>query len=111
MRYALFVTLALLFTVATLSTSKGENATPAPVPVVTIDNYAYSPDQLTVSVGQSVRFVNHDDVAHTITEKDGAFDSGLINKDKTWTHKFEKAGTFWYSCTIHTSMRGTITVQ
>ncbi len=103
MRYALVLALALL------STQIG--ATPAPEPIVTIDNYAYSPDQLTVSVGQSVGFVNHDDVAHTISDKKGAFDSGLIKKDKTWTYKFDKAGTFWYYCTVHPSMRGTITVQ
>jgi plastocyanin len=111
MKYALFLAAALAFNFAALGLSRGDDATPAPTPVVTIDNYAYSPDQLTVSAGQSVRFVNHDDAAHTITDKGGAFDSGSINKDKTWTYKFDKAGTYSYYCAIHPSMRATITVQ
>jgi plastocyanin len=85
--------------------------TPETMPVVTISNFAYSPEQLTITQGQTVRFVNRDDVAHTVTEKDGAFDSKLLNKDKSWTYTFSKAGTYWYYCTIHPSMKGSVTVN
>jgi len=110
MKFALTIAALVILTLIGLNLSKGNAATPAPISVVDITNYAYSPDQLTVTEGQSVRFINHDDVAHTVTEKDNAFDSGPINTGKSWTYKFDKSGTYSYYCAIHPSMRGTITV-
>ena len=37
--------------------------------VVTIDNFTFSPKELTVAVGTTVKFVNHDDIPHTVVEK------------------------------------------
>ncbi|MFL6365485.1 MAG: plastocyanin/azurin family copper-binding protein [Nitrososphaeraceae archaeon] len=36
------------------------------------------------------------------------FDSSTISPGKTFTHKFDKAGTFDYSCTLHPFMHGQI---
>jgi plastocyanin len=79
--------------------------------VVTISDFAYSPQQLTVTQGQTVRFVNRDDVAHTVTDTNGAFDSGSLDQDKSWTYTFNKLGTYSYYCTVHPSMKGSITVN
>jgi plastocyanin len=103
-RYALLLAFALLAVpLAAADTDK--------TPTVTISNFAYSPDPVTITQGQSVRFVNQDDVGHTVTDDGGAFDSKIIDKNKSWTYKFDKAGTYKYSCTIHPSMHGTITVS
>ena len=82
-----------------------------PVSVVHIKNFAYVPDKLTVNVGDAVRFVQDDDAPHTVTAVDKSFDSGNLDKGKSWTHTFTAAGTFAYFCAYHTYMKGSITVK
>lgn len=100
------VLVAAVFFTAWMGMAKGDDAKPA----VAIENYAYSPSPITVTVGQTVRFTNKDDVAHTVTDQNGAFDSGMLDKDKSWSFKFEKAGTYTYYCTVHPSMKGSVVV-
>ena len=38
--------------------------------VVTIDNFTFTPKELTVPVGTTVKWVNHDDIPHSVVEKD-----------------------------------------
>ena len=62
-------------------------------------------------MGQTVRWTNSDDVAHTVKASSGAdFESKAISKGKTYEAKLTKAGTIDYVCTIHPSQTGTITV-
>lgn len=96
---------AMLFTVWT-GMANGDDAKPA----VSIENYAYSPSQITVAAGQSVRFTNNDDVQHTVTDQNGAFDSGLLDTKKSWSYKSDKPGTYAYYCRVHPSMKGTVVV-
>ncbi len=37
--------------------------------VVMIDNFTFSPKELTIAVGTTVKFVNHDDIPHTVVER------------------------------------------
>jgi plastocyanin len=77
-----------------------------------IDNFAYSPANLTVHPGQTVTVVNHDSATHTLTAAGGStFDTGAINPGKTATFTAPAtAGTYPYVCSIHASMHGTLTV-
>ncbi|TDU03388.1 plastocyanin [Streptomyces sp. 846.5] len=79
---------------------------------IVIDNFAFSPANLTVHPGQSVSVVNHDSATHTLTAKPGsAFDTGPINPGKSATFTAPATpGTYPYVCTIHASMHGTLTV-
>src|SRR6202011_5991495 len=43
--------------------------------VITIDNFTFSPKELTVAVGTTVKWVNHDDIPHTVVEKKTTFRS------------------------------------
>ncbi|MDP9325734.1 MAG: cupredoxin domain-containing protein [Candidatus Dormibacteraeota bacterium] len=72
---------------------------------------AFSPDSITVKVGDTVKWDFQDEVSHTATADDGSFDSGTKSKGDNFTFKFDKAGSFGYSCTIHPSMKGSVTVQ
>src|SRR3989344_428824 len=76
--------------------------------VVTIENYIYSPNTITVKVGSSVMFKNNDSVAHTATADDGNFDTGTIQPGETGEPTFDKAGTYLYHCTLHPNMTGTV---
>ena len=81
-------------------------ATPAAVTgsTVTIQNFAYNPVTITISKGQTVTWTNMDSAPHTITSTTGDFNSGPISQGQTFSHTFNNAGTFEYSCTIHPSI-------
>lgn len=93
----------------------GASATPGPTaPVggtaVGINDFAFSPATLTVPVGATVTWTNHDAEPHTVAASDGSFHSPGMDTDATYTYTFTKAGTFDYICSIHPMMHGTVVV-
>lgn len=76
---------------------------------ITIADFAFG-TPVTVPVGGTVEVVNADGVAHTWTADDGTFDSGTLSPDATFTYVADTEGTFAFTCTIHPSMTGTLTV-
>jgi plastocyanin len=72
-------------------------------------NFAFVPSRLTVKVGETVTFVNDDPVGHNV--RIGKKDLGVQNQGEVKTWKASKAGAFPFSCIIHPSMTGEITVQ
>jgi plastocyanin len=78
---------------------------------VSIKNFAFNPPNATVSAGTTVTWVNNDQTAHTVTANDGAFDSGTLQPGKSYSFKFDKAGTYAYHCNIHPDMTATVTVS
>jgi plastocyanin len=91
-----------------------------PVPggnTVTIKNFAFSPQTMTVSQGSTVTWVNQDSVEHQIindtsgSNAEGAiFKSTSLPNGASYSFKFDIPGTYPYHCSIHPSMKGTITV-
>jgi plastocyanin len=81
------------------------------VNVVTIDNFTFSPKDLTVAVGTTVKFVNHDDIPHTVVEKNLSFRSKALDTDDTYSYTFATAGSFDYFCSLHPHMVGKIIVR
>ncbi|QLE74624.1 copper-binding protein [Streptomyces rectiverticillatus] len=80
--------------------------------IVFIENSRFDPQNVTVNLGDSVRWINNHNIDHTATSDDGrTFDSGVIPVGRSFTHVFRARGTFPYHCTIHPSMRGTVTVE
>jgi plastocyanin len=80
---------------------------------VTIDmkNIKFAPQDTTVKVGQTVKWVNQDTVDHDVSAKSGAdFKSDLFGNGKSFEWKAEKAGTVSYVCTVHPGMVGTLKV-
>ncbi len=77
---------------------------------VTIQGFAFAPDQLTVSVGDSVTWTNRDTAPHTATASDQSFNTGLIQPGASATVTFRTAGSFPYYCTPHRQMVGTVNV-
>jgi plastocyanin len=77
---------------------------------VTIDmqNIAFNPASVTVKVGQTVKWVNKDDVAHNVTG--GPLKSSTFNKGGSYEFTPKKAETISYVCTIHPGMKATLTV-
>ncbi len=78
---------------------------------VTIDNFTFGPDTLTVAVNSTVTWVNKDDIPHTVVATDGTFRSRAIDTDQTFSFKFDKPGTYTYYCSVHPKMVGKIVVR
>ena len=78
---------------------------------VTIDATTYLPKTVTVALGDKVVWVNKDLLVHTVTAKDGSFDSRDIPAGGSWTFVPSAAGLTAYACTYHTTMRGTLRVR
>jgi len=89
--------------------SQEKSANSSKSAAVSIENFAFSPDTLTVKAGTTVVWTNNDSTAHNIKIAD--FTSPKIAAGETFEYKFDSPGTFDYSCGIHPSMTGTIIVQ
>jgi plastocyanin len=70
----------------------------------------YVPSTLTVKVGTSVTWINHDSTAHTVTSTTGAFGSGNMNSGAVYTFTFNASGNYTYYCKYHPWMKGEIIV-
>ena len=79
--------------------------------VVTLDNFTFSPKELTVAVGTTVKWVNHDDIPHTVVEKKTTFRSKALDTDDSYSFTFASAGTFDYFRALHPYMVGKIIVK
>jgi plastocyanin len=94
------------------------SASPAAARTATVDtkNFAFAPSELKIATGTKVTFTNSDPASHTVTSADSdakgkaAFDSGDLAQNASWSHVFDKAGTYKYFCAYHTYMKGTIVV-
>lgn len=79
---------------------------------ITVGDNFFSPANLTIQVGDTVRWNNAPGGnSHNVTADNGSFNSQTSNSF-TFTQTFTSAGSFGYTCTLHPSqMSGTITVQ
>jgi plastocyanin len=89
----------------------GAVAAPDAANVVTIDNFTFTPKELTVAAGTTVKWVNHDDIPHTVVNKDKAFRSTALDTDDSFSFTFASAGTFDYFCGLHPHMVGKVIVK
>jgi plastocyanin len=77
---------------------------------VTIKDFKFAPASITVHVGDTITWTNQDIAPHTASASDGSFDTGTIDKGKSGSATFSKAGTIPYICSIHPNMKGTVVV-
>lgn len=86
-----------------------DNAHPN-VHTVTIWQMKFTPAELTVQKGDKVMFVNHDLVAHDITEASAkAWSSSVLPAEESWTLEVTESADYY--CTLHPVMKGKIIVQ
>lgn len=95
---------------------------------VTLVSLNFMPETITVSVGDTVTWVNGESITHTITSgtfsdvdettglrgsdaADGLFDEELGEKGGTFSFTFDTAGTYPYFCDIHSGMNATVVVD
>ena len=82
-----------------------------------IDQLYYDPQDITVSIGTTVRWINNDETIHTVTSgtlelgPSGIFDSSILNADSSFEHTFSSAETVDYYCIVHPWMTGSVTAE
>jgi plastocyanin len=95
--------------------SRSPTPTPPRLSVVTVDivgtstnEFSFSPQNVTIKVGTTVKWVNNTSVIHTSTRKSGpaSWDSGTINLGASFSFTFTVPGTFTYECSYHPQMSG-----
>jgi len=74
---------------------------------VTIKDFSFNPDVITIARGGTVTWTNNDATTHTVKFADG---ESTLQMGGTFSRKFDIAGSFDYSCGIHPSMHGTVKV-
>src|SRR5262252_10138879 len=83
-----------------------------PTGTVSIDNFSFTPQTLTVKAGTTVTWTNRDDIPHGIASDNKAFTrSKALDTDDSYSVTFTTTGTFKYFCYIHPHMTGTIIVE
>jgi plastocyanin len=122
MKKLVFLTVAVLVGAVVMIGGCASYSTPSPTPssaqtstasqnTIAMKGLAFNPASLTIVKGAKVTWMNDDSTTHTVTSDTGAFESGNLSPGNSFTHQFNDAGTFPYHCSIHTFMKGTITVQ
>lgn len=77
-------------------------------PTVTIAETSFTPQHVTIQAGDAVTWVWDDGGTPHDVSGDG-FQSE-VQKDGRFSHTFEEEGSYPYVCTLHSGMRGTVTV-
>jgi len=79
---------------------------------VDITKLAFKPKDITVAPGTTVRWINHDEVPHTVTsqDKNKPFASKM-DTDDSYEFTFTREGDFGYLCTVHPFMTGVVHVR
>ncbi len=78
---------------------------------MTIADFAFDPDSVTVASGGVVAVSNEDGTTHTFTSDEGGFDCSIEAGETANVLVDAAAGDYEFHCTIHPTMTGTITVE
>ena len=90
----------------------GATARAAANVTITARDFFWSPDTVTIQVGDTVTWTNLDSAPHTATDSgSGSLFDGVMNQGESFSYTFTQAGTFNYLCTFHPEMTGTVVVQ
>ena len=78
---------------------------------IVIDNFVFTPSDVTVAPGTKVTWINKDEAPHTATSVDKKFNSGGLDTDDKFSFVFNDKGEYPYICTLHPQMKASIKVK
>jgi plastocyanin len=107
------VILSVLFLLAILALEISNLSAPAQTAdaTVTIDNFTFEPQRLTVKTGTTVTWINQDDIPHALASNAKVFKSKALDTDDKFSFTFATPGVYDYFCSMHPHMTGTILVE
>lgn len=105
--------LAVLLLFTALALAGCSSKTPSNPHTVTVSDFKFSPQTITVDKGTVVTFHNTGGAIHTGTSDNGgiAFDSGDIAPGATADVHLDAPGVYTYHCRYHSQMTATIVVN
>jgi|SRR3989338_2492164 len=79
---------------------------------IEISNFVFSQEELTLKVGDTVTWINKDNVKHTVTSDSGnELASEILSNQKSYSHTFNSPGEYTYHCSLHPNMKAKVIVQ
>jgi len=105
-------------TVSAVSVTARQTGTSNPAPLsqpttevnITIQDYFFNPDNVTIAVNTIVTWTNLGPMPHSSVSDTGVWNSGLLGVEKNFSFTFTAAGTYKYHCVPHIWMHGVIIV-
>jgi plastocyanin len=81
------------------------------VKTVSIEQFAFTPNEISVTLGDTVEWVNRDVFNHTTTADSAAWSSPEFGRGERFLLVTTQQGRFPYHCAAHPVMRGVLVVQ
>ena len=78
---------------------------------VSIANFAFAPEQITIAPGESITWTNDDGAPHGLEFHDGAPGTDLLLPGASFSRRFDQPGTYDYNCSVHPYMTGRVVVH
>ena len=76
-----------------------------------IKDFEFDPATVTAKVGDVITWTNNGPTGHTVTvDNQTGCDTGTLTAGSTGSLTFTQAGSYPFHCSIHSSMKGTITI-
>ena len=104
----LSATLLILLTIPRSAVGGPRNAASAEI---TIDNFSFTPQTLTVKVGTKITGTTRDDIPHAVMSENAEFHSKAMDTDDSFSFTPTKAGTYSYFCSLHPKMTAKVVVE
>jgi plastocyanin len=79
---------------------------------VSIEKYLFTPQKVSIRVGDTVKWVNHEKrTSHSVVfPQEGGRESERMFPDESWQRQFTQPGRYPYHCGPHPEMEGLIIV-
>jgi plastocyanin len=103
------LTAALVLVAALLVGTTPANA--ATTKTVRIYGSSFSPKSVTITAGDTIKWVNRDNDNHQVYADHGGFVSAILKPNQSFSFTFRAAGTYTYKDELHPRIRGTIVVK
>jgi plastocyanin len=102
--FGMVLVLALVFTAAAATAT-------AATKTVQITKTGFVPKTVTINANDAVTWKNADTVNHQVVANGGQFASPILAPGKSYTHTFDRGGTFHYHDALHSTLKGTVVVN
>ncbi len=84
---------------------------PAKSGQISINDFTFTPQILTVKAGTTVTWTNRDDEPHTVVSAAKKFRSSVLDTNGKFSYTFSDPGTYEYFCSVHPHMTGKVIVK
>jgi len=95
----------------TLTVCLGHIAKAEAASSVHIDNFTFTPQEITITRGTTLTWINEDDIPHAIAASNKAFRSKAMDTEQNFSFTFSEPGTYEYFCSLHPHMQGKVIVK